>query len=101
MYTSVPLCITNKALLFLSSMLFNMTAFMIMMRVDKGEIKRKTRRLVGKCHIGLRFSQEINALLDSINNLVFFAVLVFKNYVPWCSIYESMIIIMLRDSTML
>ena len=61
-------------------MLFNMTAFMIMMRVDKGEIKRKTRRLVGKCHIGLRFSQEINSLLDSINNLVLLTYVLQKTF---------------------
>ena len=51
-------------------MLYNLTAFMVMMQVEKTEIRRKVRRLVGKCHVGLAASQEINALLDQINHLV-------------------------------
>ena len=51
-------------------MLYNLTAFMVMMQVEKTEIRRKVRRLVGKCHIGLAASQEINTLLDQINHLV-------------------------------
>ena len=43
---------------------------MTMVRVSKNEIRRKVRRLLGKCHIGLIYSQEINLLLDQINNLV-------------------------------
>jgi hypothetical protein len=54
----------------LSTMLHNLTAFMIMVQVEKVEIRRKVRRLVGKCHIGLAASQEINILLDQINQLV-------------------------------
>lgn len=47
-----------------------MVAFMVMMNVNKNEIKRKVRRLLGKCHIGLACSQEINQLLDQIESLV-------------------------------
>ena len=54
----------------LSAMLFNMVAFMVMMRVSKNELRRKVRRLLGKSHIGLAASKEINNVLDQINNLV-------------------------------
>ncbi|CAH1785563.1 unnamed protein product [Owenia fusiformis] len=53
----------------LAVMLYNMVAFMIMMRCNKVEIKKKIRRLLGKSHIGLAQSQEVNDLLDQINNL--------------------------------
>ena len=54
----------------LSVMLYNMVSFMIMMRVGKNEMKRKVRRLLGKCHVGLTYSQDITSLLDHTNNLV-------------------------------
>lgn len=41
-----------------------------MLNVDKTELKRKVRRLLGKSHIGLIYSQELNQLLDQIDNLV-------------------------------
>jgi len=53
----------------LGVMLYNHIAFMIMMRVNKNEIRRKARRLLGKCHIGLHSSQDLNQLLDQIGNL--------------------------------
>ncbi|XP_050410636.1 MAP kinase-activating death domain protein isoform X2 [Patella vulgata] len=53
----------------LSTMLFNLVSFMIMLRVNKVEIKKKIRRLLGKSHIGLIHSQEVNTLLDQIKNL--------------------------------
>ncbi|XP_023229824.1 MAP kinase-activating death domain protein-like isoform X3 [Centruroides sculpturatus] len=53
----------------LSTMLYNMVAFMVMMNVNKTEIRRKTCRLLGKCHISLVYSAEVNELLDQINNL--------------------------------
>ncbi|XP_031340209.1 MAP kinase-activating death domain protein isoform X5 [Photinus pyralis] len=53
----------------LSTMLYNLTAILVMLNVNKAEIKRKIRRLLGKCHIGLVYSQEVNTLLDQINNL--------------------------------
>ena len=51
-------------------MLYNLTAFMVMMQVEKGELRRKVRRLVGKCHIGLDASEQINRLLEHVNQLV-------------------------------
>ncbi|XP_066959648.1 MAP kinase-activating death domain protein isoform X25 [Macrobrachium rosenbergii] len=53
----------------LSTMLYNLVAFMVMVNVRKEDIKRKVRRLLGKSHIGLVYSQEVNELLDQINNL--------------------------------
>ncbi|GFN96271.1 MAP kinase-activating death domain protein, partial [Plakobranchus ocellatus] len=53
----------------LSVMLYNQAAFMLMMRVPKNDIKKKVRRLLGKSHIGLQMSQDINNLLDNIQNL--------------------------------
>lgn len=54
----------------LSVMLYNLVSFMIMTRVHKTEIKKKIRRLLGKSHMGLNYSQEINNLLDKIETLV-------------------------------
>jgi uncharacterized protein with PIN domain len=54
----------------MSVILYNIVAFMVMMRVHKQEIRKKVRRLLGKSHIGLSYSQEINVLLDNIPNLV-------------------------------
>ncbi|RZF38506.1 hypothetical protein LSTR_LSTR006101, partial [Laodelphax striatellus] len=53
----------------LSTVLYNLTAIMLMVNVNKTELKRKIRRLLGKSHIGLVYSQEVNVLLDQINNL--------------------------------
>ena len=54
----------------LAVMLYNLIAFMIMMRVSKEEIRRKIRRVLGRCHIGLTMSQQVNELLDHIAQLV-------------------------------
>ena len=51
-------------------MLYNLAAFMLMMRVPKIEVKKKIRRLLGKSHIGLTQSQDINLLLDNVTLLV-------------------------------
>lgn len=56
----------------LSTMLYNLTAILVMLHVNKAELKRKCRRLLGKSHIGLVYSQEVNLLLDQVNNLVSF-----------------------------
>ncbi|XP_033645773.1 MAP kinase-activating death domain protein-like isoform X6 [Asterias rubens] len=53
----------------LADILSNAIAFMVMMKVPKPEVKRKVRRLLGRSHIGLICSQEVNDLLDQINNL--------------------------------
>lgn len=50
----------------LSTLLYDMTAFMVMLQVDHQLIKQKIRRLLGKCHIGLVNSAEINQLLERI-----------------------------------
>jgi len=53
----------------LSTMLYNLVAFMVMLKINKQELKQKVRRLLGKSHIGLVYSQEVNELLDQIGNL--------------------------------
>eukprot|EP00057_Strongylocentrotus_purpuratus_P027118 XP_011681592.1 PREDICTED: MAP kinase-activating death domain protein isoform X6 [Strongylocentrotus purpuratus] len=53
----------------LSEMLYNMTAYMIEMEVPKIEVKRRVRRLLGRSHVGLLYSQDVNDLLDQVNNL--------------------------------
>lgn len=54
----------------LSTMLYNLTAILVMLNVKKDEIRKKIRRLLGKSHIGLVYSQEVHNLVDQINNLV-------------------------------
>ncbi|XP_056601417.1 MAP kinase-activating death domain protein isoform X9 [Triplophysa dalaica] len=53
----------------LATLLHNMIAFMLMMKVSKNDIRKKVRRLMGKSHIGLTHSQEINELLDRLAHL--------------------------------
>ncbi|XP_076254391.1 rab3 GDP-GTP exchange factor isoform X5 [Rhynchophorus ferrugineus] len=53
----------------LATILYNLTAVLVMLSCNKEEIKRKIRRLLGKSHIGLIYSQEVNLLLDQIHNL--------------------------------
>uniref|UniRef100_A0A8D0BQI9 MAP kinase-activating death domain protein n=1 Tax=Salvator merianae TaxID=96440 RepID=A0A8D0BQI9_SALMN len=53
----------------LATLLHNMIAYMVMMKVHKNDIRKKVRRLMGKSHIGLVYSQELNEMLDSIANL--------------------------------
>nr|XP_057925420.1 MAP kinase-activating death domain protein isoform X30 [Doryrhamphus excisus] len=50
----------------LATLLHNMIAYMLMMKVNKNDIRKKVRRLMGKSHIGLTYSQEINELLDKL-----------------------------------
>ena len=54
----------------LSTMLYNLVAFMVALGVEKDAIRKKVRRLLGKSHIGLQQSQQINDLLDNLVNLV-------------------------------
>ncbi|XP_073515048.1 MAP kinase-activating death domain protein isoform X12 [Phyllobates terribilis] len=53
----------------LATLLHNMVAYMVMMKVNKTDLRRKVRRLLGKCHIGLSHSQLINELLDKVTDL--------------------------------
>ncbi|KAK7176392.1 hypothetical protein R3I93_000594 [Phoxinus phoxinus] len=53
----------------LSTLLHNMIAYMLMMKVTKNDIRKKVRRLMGKSHIGLTHSQEVNEVLDRLANL--------------------------------
>ncbi|XDV18243.1 hypothetical protein PO909_023978 [Leuciscus waleckii] len=53
----------------LSTLLHNMIAYMLMMKVSKNDIRKKVRRLMGKSHIGLTHSQEVNEVLDRLANL--------------------------------
>ncbi|KAM4596770.1 MAP kinase-activating death domain protein isoform 6-T7 [Fundulus diaphanus] len=50
----------------LATLLHNMIAYMLMMKVSKNDIRKKVRRLMGKSHIGLAYSQEINEILDKL-----------------------------------
>lgn len=73
----------------LCTLLFNLVAFMVMMQVtgsaaipqpptsthshipgglDEG--RKKIRRLLARCHIGLQYSQEFDGLLSSLDKLV-------------------------------
>ncbi|XP_059367861.1 MAP kinase-activating death domain protein-like isoform X23 [Carassius carassius] len=53
----------------LATLLHNMIAYMLMTKVGKNEIRKKVRRLMGKSHIGLSHSQEINEVLDRLAHL--------------------------------
>ncbi|XP_058788750.1 MAP kinase-activating death domain protein isoform X1 [Phymastichus coffea] len=53
----------------LCTLLHNLTAILVMLNVDKRDIRQKIRRLLGKSHIGLIYSQELNTLLDQIKDL--------------------------------
>jgi hypothetical protein len=56
----------------LATQLYNLVSFILMMDVNRQELKQKVRRLLGKSHMGLVYSQEINQLLESVNHLVSF-----------------------------
>uniref|UniRef100_A0A8C4TH58 MAP kinase-activating death domain protein n=1 Tax=Erpetoichthys calabaricus TaxID=27687 RepID=A0A8C4TH58_ERPCA len=53
----------------LATLLNNMIAYMLIMKVNKNDIRKKVRRLMGKSHIGLVYSQEINDILDRLAQL--------------------------------
>ncbi|KAJ8281000.1 hypothetical protein GJAV_G00062130 [Gymnothorax javanicus] len=53
----------------LATLLHNMIAYMLMMKVNKNDIRKKVRRLMGKSHIGLTYSQEINDILEQLPTL--------------------------------
>ncbi|XP_069021879.1 MAP kinase-activating death domain protein isoform X21 [Embiotoca jacksoni] len=53
----------------LATLLHNMIAYMLMMKLNKNDVRKKVRRLMGKSHIGLTYSQEINEVLDKLANM--------------------------------
>ncbi|XP_075281929.1 MAP kinase-activating death domain protein isoform X21 [Opisthocomus hoazin] len=53
----------------LATLLHNMVAYMLMIKVNKNDIRKKVRRLMGKSHIGLVHSQQINDILDKLASL--------------------------------
>ncbi|XP_031781606.1 MAP kinase-activating death domain protein isoform X3 [Nasonia vitripennis] len=53
----------------LCTLLHNLTAILVMLNVEKKDVGQKVRRLLGKSHIGLIYSQELNQLLDQIKDL--------------------------------
>ena len=52
----------------LVTVLYNMSAFMIMMDVNPQIMRRKVRRMLGKSHIGLQQDKEIQKLLGLVRN---------------------------------
>ncbi|XP_054827880.1 MAP kinase-activating death domain protein [Eublepharis macularius] len=54
----------------LATLLHNMIIYMLMMKVNRNDIRKKVRRLMGKSHIGLVYSQQINDVLDKLANIV-------------------------------
>ncbi|KFD69141.1 hypothetical protein M514_02980, partial [Trichuris suis] len=54
----------------LATILHNLCALMVLTNCPKRAIVQKIRRLLGKTHIGLLYSQEINALLDNISLVI-------------------------------
>ncbi|XP_058439906.1 MAP kinase-activating death domain protein isoform X46 [Marmota monax] len=53
----------------LATLLHNLISYMLLMKVNKNDIRKKVRRLMGKSHIGLGYSQQINEVLDQLANL--------------------------------
>ncbi|XP_072236117.1 MAP kinase-activating death domain protein isoform X6 [Leuresthes tenuis] len=53
----------------LATLLHNMIAYMLMLKMNKNDIRKKVRRLMGKSHIGLTYSQEINEVLDKLAHM--------------------------------
>jgi len=54
----------------LATQLYNVVSFMLMIDCNRQALKQKIRRLLGKCHMGLVYSQEINQLLEQVTHLV-------------------------------
>ncbi|XP_021119793.1 MAP kinase-activating death domain protein isoform X24 [Heterocephalus glaber] len=53
----------------LATLLHNLISYMLLMKVNKNDIRKKVRRLMGKSHIGLLYSQQINEVLDQLATL--------------------------------
>ena len=54
----------------LGTTLFNIAAFMIHLNVDKNEMKKKIRRIIGKAHIGMSQSHIVTQLLAKLDYVV-------------------------------
>lgn len=66
----------------LATLLHNLTAYMIMCGTGQKAIQQKIRRLLGKAHIGLVCSKEINHLLDDLPQTVSSSCCNDKTYPP-------------------
>ncbi|XP_036618104.1 MAP kinase-activating death domain protein [Trichosurus vulpecula] len=53
----------------LATLLNNLISYMLLMKVNKNDIRKKVRRLMGKSHIGLVYGQRINEVLDQLASL--------------------------------
>ncbi|XP_043826752.1 MAP kinase-activating death domain protein isoform X9 [Dromiciops gliroides] len=53
----------------LATLLNNLISYMLLMKVNKNDIRKKVRRLMGKSHIGLVYGQQINEVLDQLASL--------------------------------
>ncbi|XP_066107579.1 MAP kinase-activating death domain protein isoform X16 [Saccopteryx bilineata] len=53
----------------LATVLHNLISYMLLMKVNKNDIRKKVRRLMGKSHVGLVYSQQINEVLDQLAHL--------------------------------
>ncbi|KAF3832948.1 hypothetical protein F7725_026613 [Dissostichus mawsoni] len=53
---------------FFTSKYLNFLIFLSVL-VEQNDVKKKVRRLMGKSHIGLTYSQEINEILDKLPNM--------------------------------
>lgn len=62
-------CYKKKSVILNFSYLLN-DKLTLFVKVNKTDLRRKVRRLMGKCHIGLAHSQQINELLDQVTDLV-------------------------------
>lgn len=62
-------CYKKKSVILKFSYLLN-DKLTLFVKVNKTDLRRKVRRLMGKCHIGLAHSQQINELLDQVTDLV-------------------------------
>lgn len=73
----------------LATQLYNLTAILVMLNCNKEEIKRKIRRLLGKSHIGLVYSQEVNLLLDQIQHLVKQFIMMFIWFFHYLYVFQN------------
>lgn len=61
-----------------------------MVDVDKTELKRKVRRLLGKSHIGLAYSHEVHQLLDQVEHLVSYSPILYFDPVAYKMVVSNL-----------